>query len=102
MFKEAAFMQAHNAMEPSQLISPSLIASTISQLNEIAEIAAHTNGTLIDTRQRLFGPWPVAGEKGQFREATSGLAADLADVIARVRSTVIDARDNALSLSSAL
>lgn len=84
-------------------LTPSLVASAIKDLSELLSQARHANGSLIETRQRLFGAGPENGSTAsQLRCATAGQAGDLNDVICELRSALYEVRDNAASLSSAI
>lgn len=83
-------------------VSASLLSATIKQVNELTDIALQANGTICETRTRLFGPWPTNGEKGNIREAPNSQASELADALTRLRAVVMDTRENAAALSSAL
>lgn len=87
----------------SQGVSPALMASTIKQMHELVDIAHQINGTACDTRTRLFGPWPMAGETaGSLREAPCGQAAELQEVVSRLRSVLTDTRENVANLAAGL
>lgn len=103
MYADQAMTEPSGYLGSSQAVSPSLMNSAIKQVHELAEFALQANGTICESRARLFGPQPANGtEKTGLREAPNGLASELTEAIARARAAVLECRENAAALSSAL
>jgi hypothetical protein len=82
-------------------VAPSLSQTVLAELAQLTDIASGINGSLYETRQRLFGPWPqqaVSGAMSSQGEAINSFEAQTMDLLTRLRGILLDARDNAQAI----
>lgn len=79
-----------------------LIESVADELRDLISIAELIDNTLMNTRSRVFGPYPQSGESSAVAPVANGTADELRDRLNALRSALHSARDSAAVLSDRL